>query len=487
MAVLFEFAYSRARWAAEVLLYLITSAAYVFTLSGFGAALVTTFTLSSTNTELWFSLAPGVSTSLSVAAGTLGVRNWLGTKKRDRAADLILLSCGWASILCCVLVLVFEPMTPQHHALSSVHLTTFASWVTPMALGVGLLGFVVTTLMAARAALHGDARAWEMAASGALCGPLNLALALRELFETEIALAYWLCSAVLFVVGMMILLRTAWRRGRAHVHVARLLDERSGRDPITRLPMGAAMVKAMDSVFGASLRLKHRPVLVVVRVFNADEIVKDCGENGLNQVLLATLARIRKVTAPADLIGRYYGACFVVQISSKVSSQYLRGFGLRLAASTRRPVVPRLPPSGFEDDEPIETDVGVGICWCDELDDLTVALHEAELAAEAARGMRSRAAVKLRPDEEPLAVEKALGQAQLRPGFMDSATNKLRSVPGRLFSSSATSQAITKAVRKVVRKSAIGVARPLRGTKMRSRNAKRGLGRDRAGEPTRAW
>jgi GGDEF domain-containing protein len=197
-------------------------------------------------------------------------------------------------------------------------------------------------------------------------------------------------------------------------------------------------------------------------------------------VLLATLARIRKITAPADLIGRYYGACFVVQISGKVSSQYLRGFGLRLATSTRRPVVPRLPPSGFEDDEPIETEVGIGMCWCDSLSDLTVALHEAEIAAKAARHMRSRAAVVLNPEEEPQAVEKVLGQAQTKLSFLDSATNRIRSMPSRMFSSAPRPSALKRAVRKVVRRSAVGIARPLAAIKPSTRGASRTVHSTRA-------
>ncbi len=427
LAVGFELIHSRARWAVEVSLYMLCSMLCVAVLSGWALHLV------GNRLAVTMALAPGALTSLTVMVGTLGVRNWLGTKKRERFADVALQVSIAACLVCLALVLVFEPRSPSPHRLNDLRWNEPASWVTPLALTCAVLGQIIGCLASLRVATHGDRRAWEMFTYSLLCGGLTTALIFKQLFDLNIGLQTQAFFCLLYVLGMLIVIRAAWRRGRKFVHVARMLDANSGRDPITRLPMGAGMIKLMDPVFAASLSLNHRPVLLIVKVFNADDIVKDCGENGLNQVLLTTLARIRKIVSPADLVGRYYGACFAVQINGRVTPQYLRGLGLRLAASTRCPVVPHLAPTGFEDDEPIETDIGVGICWSDRVDDLTLALHEAEIAAVAARLLRSRAAVKLGPEMDVLPVEKALGQAARQASYLDSASAQVRGLPGKLL------------------------------------------------------
>ena len=448
VAVAFEFANSRARWALELGLYLLAAGVYVATLSGvLTAALGLNYPGNA--------VLPGLSALTTVLVAAIGVRNWLGTKKRDSFADVSLLSVVALCLVCAVAVLMFE-----HDG--SVVLKGLGQ-LTKLSFIFCILCTALTSLLVLRAALHGDARAWEMFASGMLIIPASVALALNQLLPLALPFFLWVVAGLLYVVGLMVLARTAWRRGRHFVHVARMLETNSGVDSITLLPMGAGMIQPMDRVYSASLRRSHRPVLLMVRVFNADDILKDCGDRGLNEVLLATLARMRKLTTPADIIGRYFGACLVVQISGKVTPQYLRGLGLRLAASTRRPVVPRSPPSGFEPGEPIETDIGIGICWCDELNDLSLALHEAELACEAARQFRSRAAVKLGPDEAALPVEKALGEAKFSPSFLDSASAKIRKIPSQLMTQTGASAVLKKAVRKVRPRSAHGL-RTLRGT-----------------------
>jgi GGDEF domain-containing protein len=413
---LFEVAFSRARWAMECAFFLATSIAFLWANTGLLALTV------DAKQVLLLALAPPLTACISTAMGVLGIRNWLGTKKRESHIDALLLLAVAACAVMAVAVCVLAPLPAPKLAAPVVQL---AYWVCGAAMAA--LAFA-----AVRVAIHGDVRAWEMVSVVVFVSGLNYLLMVRQALGHAADLPWLTIACVFYIIGNYLLLRAAWRRGRKFVHVARMLDADSGRDPITRLLMGAAMISSMDRVYARTLRQRHRPVVIVVQLFNADEIVKECGENGLNQVLLATLARIRNIMAPADSVGRYYGACFAIQIAGRATPQYLRGLGLRLAASTRRPVVPRMPPSGFEDDEPIETDVGVGICWIHKLDDFTLALHEAETAARTARELRSRAAVKLATDAPAEAVEKALGEARMQSSFLDSATASVRQLPKRL-------------------------------------------------------
>ncbi len=420
-----EASFGRARWAAESFAYLITAVLFAVCASGMAERF---WGISSSP---WLGLAPVLTGPISVIVGTYGMRNWLGTKKREWFADASLMTGMSACAISVVLVLAFGKPLVGPVPLDAMVLGSPATWVDAFALLASTSCLIIVILACVRVAVHGDSRAWQMLAVSVLTAPVNVMLMLIVAFRWSAPLWVLVACELMFAVGLMILIRAAWKRGRIHVHAVRALDQESGLDPITRLPSGSAMVSAMDKAYNRSLKLEHRPVLIMVRLFNADDIVKDCGDAGLSQVVLATLARIRKVVSPADMVGRYYPSCFVVQINGRVTPQYLRGLGLRLASSVRRPVVPRLPPSGFEDDEPIETEIGVGICWCNALDDLTMALHEAELACEFAQTLRSRAAVKLSPETEPVAVEKALGDVR-RPSFADSATTKMQRSRKRL-------------------------------------------------------
>lgn len=424
LSCLVEGVWGKVRWATESAAFLVTAFAYAAFMSGwatrwFGPVV-----------PGWVAMAPGLVAPISVILGTWGMRNWLGTKKRERLADvtlqLALALCGIAILM----VLMFDPMTPHAQRVGLMRWDAPASWVLHFSLAASAFGMFVTTLACARVAIHGDRRAWQMLGVSFVTGGVNVLLLLRVAFGWQPSLGVLATAVALYIPANLVLMRAAYKRGRSHVQADRVLHLDAGRDPITRLHMGASMVATMDKAYSRSLGLEHRPVIVAVRLFNADDIVKETGENGYNQVVLATLARIRKTVSPSDLVGRYYGSCFIVQINGRVTPQYLRGLGLRLASSVRRPVVPRLPPTGFEDEEPIETDIGVGICWCDALNDLTLALHEAEVAAKAAQGFRSRAAVKTSPDTPAVAVEKALGEARLKPGLIEGATAGIRRVVG---------------------------------------------------------
>ncbi|MBS7806770.1 diguanylate cyclase [Variovorax sp. PCZ-1] len=397
---LFEFVRCRARWAGEVFLYASASAAYILTASGFAASLPSlTSWFSNASYVLWY--PSGVAISLVVAIGAIGVRNWLGIKMRDRVANIVLLGIVYISAGGGLLVLAFEPIYQQCLALGKMHLATPVAWLTPLALSLGILGLVVTSVMSARAAVLGDAEAWQGFLCGLSCAPVHIALALQELFQISFASSFWMIAIVLNVVGMMILLRAAIHRAHVHTYFTKLLDSRIELDLITRLPIGVAMVKAMEHIYVTSLRFKRRPVTVMVKLSNTKEIVQQFGENGLNEVLLATVSRIRKITSPADLMGRYYGACFAVQISGKVSAHQLWDFGLRLAAATAKPVELKL----VAQKESVLPIVGVGICWCNDIHNFTEALYEAERAANVAVDLHSRAAVTLFPNDEPKPLE----------------------------------------------------------------------------------
>jgi GGDEF domain-containing protein len=405
-----EYVRQRERWAMESGIYV--ALLMVVTLSGSGLAQMALGRAYSGH----MSVALGVLPPLSMVVGALSIRNWLRTRGREQLVDWSLVCVSVVCGLAVAWAVVFPvPVDALGHPRLPDQWRTPNEFTPALAWGTSWLAILATTFGSLRVALHGDKRAWFMFAVCMLCAPMSMLLSLRLVFAWAAPIEWVALTVLSQGVGACVLVRHSWERHRILFNANRILEDERGIDPLTRLPSGGALISQMEQAYSRAHKLmRHRPVLVAVQLFNAEEIVKECGDNGWNQVVLATLARIRRVVSPADLVGRYYGGCFVILISSRVTAQYLRGLGLRLASSARRPVTPRVPPSGFESDEPIETDVGVGLFWCDAVGDLTMALHEAERAAEAARGMRSRAAVVLRPRSDAIAVERALGEAQLK-------------------------------------------------------------------------
>jgi GGDEF domain-containing protein len=414
MFCLAEAVVSRARWAVQASGYLLSILLHVVMLSGLGWGLI----------GAWpglFDLLFGLGASVSALLGFLGIRAWLATRLREPVLDALLRVGIWASALSCALALLFAPPISQGVQVAQASLSApwpMWLWALTASMLCSVLCVVFTTIACVRMALSGNKLAWNMVICTTTTGPVVVILAISVLTGAQFSDASLFMAVMSHIVGTLFLVRAAWKRGRTYVYANRTLAA-DNRDPVTRLYMGSALVRKMDAMFVKNKRLHNRPAVIAVRMFNAEDIVRESGESGYNQVVLATLARIRRIVTPADLVGRYYGSCFIVHISGRVGPQYLRGLGLRLAAATRKPVVPRLPPSGFEHDEPIETDVGVGICWVDGIDDLTLALHDAELAAAAAQAMRSRAAVVTRTGEVPQPVERALGESRFRQSAID--------------------------------------------------------------------
>ena len=102
--------------------------------------------------------------------------------------------------------------------------------------------------------------------------------------------------------------------------------------------------------------------------------------------------RIQRQVGVVNLVGRYYDRCFVSLVETIESQAWLRTIGLRVASSLRRPME-LTSPSGHRVE--VRADVGVGVVHLlpgpAAVEDV---LDDAQRMAEAARAMRSRAAIR---------------------------------------------------------------------------------------------
>jgi hypothetical protein len=124
---------------------------------------------------------------------------------------------------------------------------------------------------------------------------------------------------------------------------------------------------------------------------NGDRIAAQAGTGGVNEVFICLARRIQRQVGVINPVGRYYENCFVTLVETIQSPAWLRTLGLRVASSLRRPIeVVTAEGQRIE----LIADVGVGVVHLSRapaaVDEI---LDEAQRMAQAARGMRSRAAI----------------------------------------------------------------------------------------------
>lgn len=274
----------------------------------------------------------------------------------------------------------------------------------PAAALLSLAGSGLTCWLTFRAWTIGDRLALAMAAGCMLTLP-----AIAGLYALAMRLGHWGAAAqalvALAAVGSNALTgHVLWRRARQHWRT-RETGSVPAIDPVTRLHSSAALVHELVAAQKRRRRTGREGALLAVTVFEPERIANLAGPAALHEVWMALAARIQREIGVVNPVGRYWDRCFVAVVETIPARAWLRTLGLRLAAALRQPV----EVSG-RDGEPmrVRVDFGVGIVHLGrrpaEAED---ALDEAQRLAEAARGMRSRAALADPASGAPLPAEEA--------------------------------------------------------------------------------
>jgi GGDEF domain-containing protein len=309
---------------------------------------------------------------LCVALANFWIHGWLGARHRDRlmAAALRLSSIALPLLALAILRLPHEQQLPA-------------------AALVSLAGVALTCWLTFRAWIFGDRLALTMAAGCLLTLP-----ALAGLYAIAMQAGHWSTLAQATValgatVANALTGRMLWQRER-HVWRTRETGSVPEVDAVTRVHSSAALVQRLVQSRKRRRHTRREGALVAVTVFDAERVATQVGAAGLNEVWMALAARIQRQVGVVNPVGRYWDRCFVALVETIPAAGWLRGFGLRLAASLRQPI----EVTG-RDGEPVrvQVDVGVGVLHLAPLHpEVEDVLDDAQRLAQAARGMRSRAA-----------------------------------------------------------------------------------------------
>ncbi|HEX7888235.1 MAG TPA: hypothetical protein VF522_02645 [Ramlibacter sp.] len=310
---------------------------------------------------------------LCVALSNFWIHGWLGAAHRDRfmAAALRL------SALALPLLAVAALWLPAHQRL-------------PAAAALAVGGSALTCWLTFRAWTFGDRLALAMALGCLLTLP-----ALAGLYALAMRLGQWGWPAQAAVAACAAFSNgltgaVLWRRER-HEWRTRERGSVPAVDPVTKLYSSAALVHRLVESQRRRGRTRRDGALLAVTIFDAERVTALVGGAGLNEAWMTIAARIQRQVGVVNPVGRYWERCFVALVEAIPAPVALRGLGLRLAASVRRPV--EVTGRGGEPVQ-VRFDVGVGIVHLRarhaEAEDV---LDEAQRLAEAARAMRSRAAI----------------------------------------------------------------------------------------------
>lgn len=324
---------------------------------------------------------------LCVGLSNLWIHAWLGAAHRDRLMAAMLRLCAIALPVLGVAVLALPPASRL-----------------PAAAGLALAGSALTCWLSFRAWIIGDRLALLMAAGCLLTLP-----AIAGLYAIAMRLGPWdwgaqaaiaLCAALSNGLTGAVL-----RRRERHEWRTRERGSVPAVDPVTHVHSSAALVHRLVASQKRRRRTGREGALVAVTVFDTERVLAQAGTAGLNEAWMTLAGRIQRQVGVVNPVGRYWDRCFVALVETIPTAAALRTLGLRLAASARRP----LEVTGRGGDAMlVRLDVGVGIVHLQprhaEVEDV---LADAQRLAEAARAMRSRAAIADPAGGLPIPVEQA--------------------------------------------------------------------------------
>ena len=356
------------------------------------AVLLLVLVLSGVAAQLWPRLdgrelqyAQVLAGPVCVGLSNFWIRGWLKAAQRDRVMSWVLRLSSLA--------------------LPVVGLTCLAlpgAQQLPVAAAISLLGSGLTLWLTVRAWLMGDRLAPVMAAGclltlPAIAGMYALAMGVPVAPWAHVVLAG--CAALSNGVTGFVL----WRRSR-HEWRAREEAAPSQFDPVTKLHSGAGLVQKLVKAQRRRRRTRREGAVLAIMVFDVDRIAAQAGAAGVNDVFICIATRIQRQVGVVNPVGRYYDRCFISLVETIHSPAWLRTLGLRVASSLRRPIEVMTANGRLE----VKVDIGVGVVHLlREATPVEDILHDAQRMAEAARGMRSRAAMLDPATGEVVAVEHA--------------------------------------------------------------------------------
>lgn len=296
-----------------------------------------------------------------VALSALFMRDWLGSRQRNRVIDFSVMGITPACILMGAVCL----WMPAPYALFTAGLTA-------------VLGIIFIVGLCIWAALQGDRLAW-LAALGSsvfalvVTGHYGLALGLLQGVKANALVA--VCSAAITLVLCVLL----WERSRKESLTQQNNSYLSSkRDPLTGLDNGITIIK---HILAAQKRLQLRNAtgeILAVMVFDFESLVRQIGPGGAQELLARLGARISREIGLINPVGRFYDRCYIVLLETAVSPTHINS---QVTALTKALSLPMNIMGMHGENHAIVLNVGVGRALLNPQVDVANVLDRAQRSA----------------------------------------------------------------------------------------------------------
>ena len=372
--------YSRNRSSVNALIYFAGNWLFVILLSGLPGAV-----LPQMPAEVLHVLRVLVG-PLTASMGCYGASLWLSAHKRDRTVEIGLRFVVAACLAGGPLSLLSSPDT---QLLVSAYLTVTCQ--------------CVLILLCVRGAWLGDQMAWGLAGGIFLTLPLQIDMYWLALGDKHPSIAAQAATGMIGGVGLTLIALMVWIRSRQEQQFRNA--DHSLRDSITQLYGSVVIIQKIILAQRRLMRTRRDGALMAVMLFEPENLAAQVGQAGLNDVYVQLARRMQRHTGMLNPAGRYYDRCFLVLMETMHSPSLIRTVGLRVASSLRRPLaVMSLAGERIM----VTADIAVGIVHLSGVNkDVDQLLHEVQSVAEAARTMRSRAALLDPQSRRAISLEKA--------------------------------------------------------------------------------
>lgn len=303
------------------------------------------------------------------AIAAAGLRDWLGTRQRNRTIDRYLIGLAILNLLAGAVMTVALPVAQQLSASACVVVISvfvFAS----LCLWAAMLGDALATFMTLAALMLGMA----------LIGHFGLALGLLQGTEAHAV------TAVLSAVASLAISILLWQRSSKE-YDAMLGDSASTQyDLTTGLYNGTAIIKI---IIKAQERLQLRGAtgaVLAIKVFNTASLLEQIGPAGMQQLFARVGARVRRSAGLINPVGRYFDRCFLVLIETQHSNEEYGNLMESLVSAITKP----MEIKGLHGEtHSVALHVGVGTASLRPQSDVSIVVDKSLRAARAAAGVDS--------------------------------------------------------------------------------------------------
>ena len=260
----------------------------------------------------------------ALALTYLGV--WLGSAHDDQLIDWIVsggsVGLVLAAVILAAIALLGDVMEP---------VSVIAAAATVNALSVLCAGIV-----AFRGATLGDKPArWMVVACVCLAGMVG------GLYATAMhptGLGIWVFTAVCTIFHFLIVIALTLQRNRELRKLNReaksLVQPPLGGD----IALGSRLVPHVEDALWRSARFGRECVVAAISVPNLYELVQVAGTGVEQQILVALMARIRRIVGFRNVVGLYHPRCFILVVSAVQDPRRGELLATRLLCDLRKPV-----------------------------------------------------------------------------------------------------------------------------------------------------